>query len=204
MKKQFLYVGALLATSLTLLQAQVIHVQSEDEYKKALNSNKQMVVEFSADWCSVCNGIDEPYAEIANDPEFQNVAFAKVNVDKVGDISKQNGIVGVPTFVYLEDGQKKLEEIGVQNMPEFKNHLRDNIRKTFNVAQNNMPQEAPVVQAEQVIVDVESPIPAQKKAEPNIFMKLILGAKHFIMLIFMKIVEFFTTIFDAIKGFFGG
>lgn len=205
MKKQFLYTVALAALCSTALQANVLHINSEDDYKQAMNSNKNMVVEFSADWCSVCNGINAPFEEIAGEKEFQQVAFAKVNVDKLDSVSKQNGIVGVPTFLYVEGGQKKVEEIGVQNMPAFKDHLRENLRKNFKLAQNDTPKEiAPAAAAEKVIVDTEAPMPAPKQVEPNFFMKIILSVKNFIMMIFMKIAEFFTTIFDAIKGFFGG
>jgi thiol-disulfide isomerase/thioredoxin len=204
MKKQFLYTVALAALCSTALRADVLQINSEDHYKQAMSSNKNMVVEFSADWCSVCNGINTPFEEIAGETEFQQVAFAKVNVDKLDSVSKQNGIVGVPTFLYVEGGQKKVEEIGVQNMPAFKDHLRENLRKNFKLAQNETPQEiAPAMATAEVIVDVEAPIPARAHVEPNFFMKIILGVKNFIMMIFMKIAEFFTTIFDAIKGFFG-
>ncbi len=205
MKKQFLYTVALVALCSTAVHANVLQINSEDDYKNAMNSNNNMVVEFSADWCSVCNGINEPFSEIAQEAEFKNVGFAKVNVDKLDTVSKQNGIVGVPTFLYVEGGQKKVEEIGVQNMPAFKDHLRDNLRKNFKLAQNDVPQEiAPAMVTEEVIVDVEAPMPAAKQTEPNFFMRMILGVKNFIMMIFMKIVGFFTTIIDAIKGFFAG
>lgn len=205
MKKQILYAVALAALCSTAVRADVLQINSEDDYKKAMSANNNMVVEFSADWCSVCNGINEPFKEVANDPEFKNVGFAKVNVDKLDSVSKQNGIVGVPTFLYVEGGQKKVEEIGVQNMPAFKDHLRENLRKNFKLAQNDVPQEiAPAMATEKVIVDVEAPMPAATQTEPNFFMRIILGVKNFVMMIFMKIVGFFTTIIDAIKGFFAG
>jgi len=205
MKKQFLYTVALAALCNSALRADVLQIKSEADYKQAVSAHKNMVVEFSADWCSVCNGINAPFEEIAGETEFQQVAFAKVNVDKLDSVSKQNGIVGVPTFLYVEGGQKKVEEIGVQNMPAFKDHLRDNLRKNFKLAQNETPQEiAPAMASEEVIVDVEAPMPASTQVEPNFFMKIVLAVKNFIMMIFMKVAEFFTTVFDAIKGFFGG
>jgi thioredoxin 1 len=187
------------------LHAKLIHINDENQYNKELTDNKQTIVKFSAPWCSVCSGIEHPFEEIANEKEFQNVAFVDVNVDKFDNVSKQNGIVGVPTFVYVENGSKKIEEIGVQNMPSFKNHLRDNLRKTFKIAQNttdmSMVTDQPVdITAESVAIDTTMPAPA---VEPNIFMKIIYSIRDFFILIFTKIKEFFTTIVDAIKGFFG-
>lgn len=189
-----------------ILEAKVLHITNEDQYKQALKSNKNMIVEFSADWCSVCNGVRAPYEQIANEKEFCNVTFCQVDVDKLDSISKQNGIVGVPTFVYVEDGAKKVEEIGVQNMPAFKDHLRDNLRKTFKLVQNDvdmsMSGDQPATITDEVVaVDASEPA-TQAQPEPNFFMKIVLGVKNFIMLILSKIQEFFSTIVDAIKGFF--
>ncbi len=186
------------------IQSKVIHISDEEQYNSELNGHQKMLVEFSADWCSVCNGISKPFEEIADEAEFQQVAFAQVDVDKLDTVSKQNGIVGVPTFIYVENGTKKVEEIGVQNMPAFKDHLRENLRKTFKVAQNEVetmmaPDQPEMVEVEAVTVDVPAPA-----AEPNFFMQLVNGIKDFIMLIITKIQEFFMTIVDAIKGFFGG
>lgn len=188
------------------VESKIIHISDENQYNSELNGHKQMLVEFSADWCSVCNGIQRPLEEIASENEFQHVGFARVDVDKLDGVSKKNGIVGVPTFVYVENGSKKVEEIGVQNMPTFKDHLRDNLRKTFKVAQSetdmSIVTDQPTIETETITVDLESAAPATA-AEPNIFMRIFNGIKDFIMLIFQKIQEFFTTIIDAIKGFFG-
>ncbi len=204
MNRSFRFIFLTVAFSSGSFQAQVVHIGDEDQYKQALNNNQNMLVEFSADWCSVCNGIKKPFEEIANEGEFNKVAFVQVDVDKLDSVSKQNGIVGVPTFVYMENGNKKVEEIGVQNMPAFKDHLRENIRKTFSLAQNEPidGQIAPIME-EEVILDVQPAAPNQI-VEPNIFMRIFNMIKNFIIMILSKIQGFFTTIIDAIKGFFGG
>ena len=201
MNHRFAFAMLLIALSCTVTETKIIHIADENQYKQAMNNNKNMVVEFSADWCSVCNGIRKPYEEIAEEQEFQQVAFVQVDVDKLDGVSKQNGIVGVPTFVYVENGTKKIEEIGVQNMPAFKDHLRDNLRKNFQLAQNETAQFSPEV--EEVMIEVEAPAVPEAAAEPNIFVRIFNVIKDFIIMIFVKIQEFFITIIDAIKGFFG-
>jgi thioredoxin 1 len=186
------------------VEAKILHITDENQYKEALEQNKNMVVEFAANWCSICNNIKKPYEELANEQEFQQVAFAQVDVDKLDDISKKNGIVGVPTFVYVENGAKKIEEIGVQNMPAFKDHLRENLRKNFTLAQNEQPGGlSPELLTEDVTVEMDMPVIPEPTPEPNIFVKIFNAIKDFIIMIFVKIKEFFTMIFDAIKGFFG-
>ncbi len=199
MKRMLLPLSFLTALHVSPVTAKLINIQDEAQYSQELAANPNMIVEFSADWCSVCNGIRKPFEEIASEPEFQQVAFAQVDVDKMDGISKQNGIVGVPTFVYVENGQKKVEEIGVQNMPAFKDHLRQNLRKTFKIAQNNVPTE--IVTDEEVTLDIQ-PSAAPPAEEPNAIVKFFNMIFSFIMMVVMKIKEFFMMIIDSIKGFF--
>ena len=201
-KKTILSLCALMTCSIS---AKVANISNEDDYNKTLKGSPRVLVKFSADWCSVCNGIQKPFEEIANESEFQNVTFAQVDVDKLDGVSKQNGIVGVPTFVYVENGNKKVEEIGVQNMPTFKEHLRDNLRKNFVAEQENAQLETTPQVEEALLVEETATIPVSPVpvAEPNFFVRLFTMIRDFIMAVILKIKDFFVTIIDAIKGFFG-
>lgn len=198
---------SLAITALSTMQAKIVRVSSEDTYNDLLKNNKRLIVEFAADWCSVCNNVKKPFEEIANEDEFGDVAFVQVDVDKLDSISKQNGVVGVPTFVYLDQGDKKIEEIGVQNLSAFKDHLRNNLRKTFKVVENqttnsSLGTQTPTmadITTQDIAVETEITPPA----EPNFFTRLINAVIAFFMFIIDKIRAFFMTIIGAIKGFFG-
>lgn len=184
--------------------ASLVHITDEKQYNaEVTGSKKAVLVQFSADWCSVCNGIQQPIEEIAAEPEFERVTFAHVDVDKCDGICKQYGIVGVPTFIYMENGEKKVEEIGVQNIPTFKDHLRTNLRKNFTLAQNNpdsaeLTSDEPVAVTEEVIVDVEKPI----VQEPNFFIRIVNGVVSFFMMIIAQIKSVIMMLVDTIKNFF--
>lgn len=206
-----LYKLAMMVSLLTVigksLEASIVRISDENHYNNQVVHNKNRVlVQFSADWCSVCNGIQKSLEEIANEPEFEGITFAQVDVDKLDGVSKQNGIVGVPTFVYMENGSKRVEEIGVQHMPTFKNHLRENLRKTFQVVANDTTtQTADKIDksTSQGLADKGIPsdqVTAEQKS--GTIMAILNPIKDFIMLIINKIQAFFATIFDAIKGFF--
>ncbi len=186
------------------MQARVSTIINENDFQSAVGKHNRVLVKFSADWCSVCNGIQKPFEEISDEDEFQGVMFAQVDVDKLDGVSKQNGIVGVPTFGYYEKGNKKVEEIGVQNMPAFKEHLRDNLRKNFDEEQM---MEAPAQEVDAVVIEEDiSAAPAQaapQAAEPNFFVKIFITIKNFFLAVLSKIKDFFMTIVNAIKGFFG-
>lgn len=189
------------------LEASIVRISDENQYNNQVAQNKSRVlVQFSADWCSVCNGIQKSLEEIASEPEFEDITFAQVNVDKLDGVSKQNGIVGVPTFVYMENGSKKVEEIGVQHMPTFKNHLRENLRKTFQVAANDattqITDKADGSTAHALAEKGIPSDPVSTEQTSSAIMAILNPIRDFIMLIINKIQAFFTTIFDAIKGFF--
>ena len=158
---------------------QVLQIASEDQYdSEVLNSGKPVLVQFEAEWCGVCKGIKNSFEEISSEPEFSAITFARVNIDQHKALSQKNGIVGVPSFMYLENGNKKDQEIGIQNMKTFKETLRNNLRKVFAIAQNDQkepmeivpeePQE-PLIKVEDVEEHViaEQPAPEQDMKEPT-------------------------------------
>jgi len=200
------------------VSANMITISNEAQYnQEVLLSRTPVVVEFAADWCSVCKGIEKPLQEIAQEQEFAHVTFAQVDIDHLEGISRQNGIVGVPTFMYIEQGKKVNEEVGIQNMAGFKNHLRDNIRNNFKVAQTQEPAQVPsaitqkksestqpaaIQQEPQAQQQEEKPKPPVEQ-EQNWFMQLICYIKMILLTIINKILEAFKALIDTVMGWFG-
>jgi thioredoxin-like negative regulator of GroEL len=196
-------VGALLTMLATsLAEGSLITITDEDHYAQELKNHDRLLIKFSADWCTVCNSIKKPFEEIANEAEFAPIAFAQVDVDKLDGISKQNGIVGVPTFVYVEKGNKKVEEIGVQNMPAFKEHVRDNLRKTFQLAPNAAAASAMTESQNNSDTAVQTTSDATTSTPANFMMAIVQKIMSVLKFIVAVIKKFFTTIIDAIKGLF--
>ena len=119
--------------------ARVTEVNSDQEYEEAIKAETPMLIEFAADWCGVCNNIKEQFDRVSEEAEFKNVRFVRVNIDKAREASKKNAIVGVPSFLYLEGGQKKNEAVGVRSLNAFGESLKEELRKTFNTAQATPP-----------------------------------------------------------------
>ncbi len=137
-------------------QTNVVTITNDNQFDtEVLKSSRPVLVKFSANWCGACKSIQKPFEEVAAEPEFSNIKFAHVDVDRAQKISKQNGIIGVPTFIYMNQGEKKNQSIGVENIGTFKDTLRNNIRKTFKVVQNQKPIEK--MQPEQAVMAIEEP-----------------------------------------------
>ena len=57
---------------------------------------------FTAGWCGDCNFI-KPEIEVEN-PDFK---FVEVDRDEYMDLAIEWGIMGIPSFVVIEDGKEK-------------------------------------------------------------------------------------------------
>jgi len=123
MSRVFLLV---LLSSASWMHAKKVTISSVDEFKQLLASKGPVVVKFSADaWCGACKAIKPDFDEIANSPEFEHITFAYVDADTNRDVMSQQGITGLPTFLFLEDGKIVDKEVGAKGgKAGFANYLR--------------------------------------------------------------------------------
>lgn len=62
-----------------------------------------MVVHFYADWATQCGPMNAVLEEMAKQPEFKTVHFAKVEAESIPEISVQYKISAVPTFLIFKE-----------------------------------------------------------------------------------------------------
>jgi thioredoxin 1 len=144
--------------------ARVVDVLNKNQFNEVIKKTGPTIVEFSASWCGVCQAVKRPFEQIALEPEFKNVTFARVDVDQHPNLSKENNIMGVPTFVYLENGNKVNQEIGVINTDSFDKSLRSNLRNNFKIAQAEADVPVPIsaqLPQEQVEIDETTIMPTE-------------------------------------------
>ncbi|KAK7310932.1 hypothetical protein RJT34_08738 [Clitoria ternatea] len=88
-------------------EGQVIGVHTVDEWKghleKGNNSDKLIVVDFTASWCGPCRFIAPILAEIAK--KLPHVTFLKVDVDELKTVAEEWEIEAMPTFLFLKEGK---------------------------------------------------------------------------------------------------
>jgi len=142
----------------TPTNTKIIKITDEPEFNKLVRGkNKQVIVKFSANWCGACTEVKKPFEEVSSELEFDNIiTFVYIDVDQVPTLSKKYQIVDLPTFIYLENGKQKEQDIGVQDIRVFKNHLRNKLRKNFILSKLNpvpgvalLPQDYSLIQKEE-------------------------------------------------------
>ncbi|WP_290596026.1 MULTISPECIES: thioredoxin [unclassified Archaeoglobus] len=90
------------------------HLNSK-EFKKAIESEKLVVVDFYADWCMPCRYISPVLEKLEKEYDGQ-AEFYKLNVDENQDVAIEFGIASIPTVLFFRNGKVVGGFIGA--MPE--------------------------------------------------------------------------------------
>ena len=77
-------------------------VNSQHEFDKIIqqaeNSQQLVVAEFHATWCKPCKFISPFYRQLST--QYQEARFVSVDIDQLPELSKREGVLGVPSFAF--------------------------------------------------------------------------------------------------------
>ncbi|KAF8091839.1 hypothetical protein N665_0433s0008 [Sinapis alba] len=112
------------ATSELIPAGEVIACHTVEEWneklKAATDSNKLIVIDFTAVWCPPCRFIAPVFVEFAK--KHLNVVFFKVDVDELATVAKDFEVEAMPTFIYMKGGVQVDKVVGASK-PEIEAKL---------------------------------------------------------------------------------
>lgn len=79
----------------------VLTFQSE-----VLDSNRPVLVDFTAPWCGPCKMLDPVVKELAEEWDGK-VKVVKLDVDNDADVAMEYQVMGVPTLMLFDNGEVK-------------------------------------------------------------------------------------------------
>ena len=94
-------------------------IESKEEYSELLNNNELVFVDFYADWCGPCKMVGPVVEKLAD--KNTDVAFAKVNVDRLPEVAGMYGIMSIPTLIVLKKGTPATKQIGFASEADLQN-----------------------------------------------------------------------------------
>lgn len=89
------------------------HLDKTDDFYELIKE-KDLIVDFYADWCGPCKMLLPVLDEI----DFCDII--KVNVDEFPEIAQKFGIMSIPTLVFFKSGIEHEREIGYRGLEEIK------------------------------------------------------------------------------------
>ncbi|RAL46085.1 hypothetical protein DM860_006239 [Cuscuta australis] len=82
-------------------------VLTDGNFSDFVESNKYVMVEFYAPWCTHCKGLKPEYASATTELKSENVALAKVDATKEPELAESYEVHGFPTLFFFDDGEHK-------------------------------------------------------------------------------------------------
>lgn len=88
------------------------------KFSEIINSDKPVVVDFSAEWCGPCKMMGPILKEVAK--EFgDKVRIIKIDVDRNPAMAQKYQIMSVPTLMIFKNGQMLQRQAGVVQVPQL-------------------------------------------------------------------------------------
>ncbi len=79
---------------------------------------KVQLFDYWAIWCGPCKIMDPVVEEIEKELAGK-MEIVKVNVDEKPEEASKNGVMGIPTFIVLKDGQEVGRKTGVTSKADL-------------------------------------------------------------------------------------
>ena len=99
---------------------------NHEEFNKAMQDGKVVLVDYWAPWCSYCRRIGPAYDKVA-EQYGENILVTKVNIDEEPKLAIEERIEVIPTLVLYKDGQA----IGSIVAPESKAMIENFIQESL-------------------------------------------------------------------------
>jgi thioredoxin 1 len=100
--------------------AEVAEVTDQNFEVEVLNSDRPVIIDFWAEWCSPCRAIAPIIKELA-EQYGDRVKIAKIDVQEYPNAAGQYGVTSIPTVLAFKDGRVVEQLTGVH--PKVKDDL---------------------------------------------------------------------------------
>ena len=88
-------------------------ITKENVENEIKNSEKPVLIEFYADWCSSCKILSPIVDQVAEEITEQKIV--KVDIEQYPELALEFGIKSIPTFILYKDGKTVSKSYGAKS-----------------------------------------------------------------------------------------
>jgi len=101
---------------------------NDTSFENFIKENKNVVVDFFADWCGPCKMLGPIVEELSEEYKDKGVKIVKVNVDESGKVAQKFDIMSIPTIIFFQNELVKDTLIGLVTKENLENKIKDLIK----------------------------------------------------------------------------
>ena len=90
----------------------MIYLDKEENFDDLIKEGI-VLVDFYATWCGPCKMVGEVLEEL--EEHFTGIKIIKIDVDEFENITKEHGIMSIPTLEVYHDGKLIKKEVGYKD-----------------------------------------------------------------------------------------
>ena len=90
----------------------VASITDDNFHEMIKSSDKLILVDFWAEWCSPCKSLAPALEEASNDLA-EKIVLYKVNIDENPITPQRYGVRGIPTIIFFRNGEVVDRQVGV-------------------------------------------------------------------------------------------
>jgi thioredoxin len=88
-------------------------VTNQDFEVEVLQSEKDVIVDFWAEWCGPCHAV-APVLDRIIEERSDSLKLVKVNIDEEQELAQRYGVASIPTMILFRGGEPAAAAIGAQ------------------------------------------------------------------------------------------
>ena len=105
------------------------NITTTEEFNSVIQSEQPVIVKFEAGWCPDCKAMDM-WIDLIVD-KYNDYKWYSVNRDELEDVASDNEVMGIPSLLIFENGQKQahLHSANAKSPEQVESFLKETFNK---------------------------------------------------------------------------